>query len=91
MLVDRPNDDPIFVSLKRVRPCYEELPDIISWTGHSSVKMRRKTSQTKDSSKSEKENRKTEYKGPVTKRTRKKSLRTNFEVKEGEVERPFSL
>lgn len=33
VLVDRPNDDPLFMSLKRVRPCYEELSDT-SWTGH---------------------------------------------------------
>ena len=28
VLIDWPNDDSILVSLKRVRPCYKELPDI---------------------------------------------------------------
>ena len=63
VLVDRPTDDPIFVSLKRVRPCYEELPDI-SWTGHSNVKPRKKKSQNKDTQKLKKET--NEYKGPIT-------------------------
>ena len=31
-LIDKPDDQPIFVSLDRVRPCYVELPDV-SWSG----------------------------------------------------------
>ena len=46
VLVDKPDEDTIFVSLKRVRPCYEELPDI-SWIGHSGVKVRRARNQRK--------------------------------------------
>ena len=40
-LVDKPDDPPIFVSLGRIRPCYEEIPDV-SWSGHSPRKRRRK-------------------------------------------------
>ena len=65
VLVDKPDEDTIFVSLKRVRPCYEELPDI-SWTGHSGVKSRKRKSQSKESQKPEKENEETENRGPVT-------------------------
>ena len=64
VLVDKPDEDSIFVLLTRVRPCYDELPDI-SWTGHSGVKSRKRKSQSKESQKPEKENEETEYKGPV--------------------------
>ena len=33
-LVDNPDDPPIFISLNRVRPCYDEIPNI-SWSGHT--------------------------------------------------------
>ena len=65
VLVVKPDEDTIFVSLKRVRPCYEELPDV-SWTGHSGVKSREIKSESKESQKPEKKNEETEYKGPVT-------------------------
>ena len=39
-LVDKPEEDPIFVSLDRVRPCYGELPDV-SWSGHSRRKRKK--------------------------------------------------
>ena len=38
-LVDQPSAEPIFVSLQRVRQCYDELPDA-SWTGHSRKRAR---------------------------------------------------
>ena len=40
-LVDKPDDPPIVVSLGRIRPCYEEIPNV-SWSGHSPRKHRRK-------------------------------------------------
>lgn len=33
-LVDKPDEPSIFVSLSRVRPCYEEVSDV-SWSGHT--------------------------------------------------------
>ena len=36
-LVDQPSDNSIFVSLNRVRRCYEELPNV-SWSGKQSSK-----------------------------------------------------
>ena len=36
-LVDRPGEDPIFVSLDRVHPCHKELPDT-TWTGRRGAK-----------------------------------------------------
>ena len=41
VLVDRPREPSIFVSLDRVRPCYEELGDE-SWTGGRKRKTRKK-------------------------------------------------
>ena len=39
-LVDRPDEPSIFVALSRVRPCYDEIPDI-SWSGHTPKRKRR--------------------------------------------------
>ena len=36
-LIDEPHSDPLFVSLSRVRACYDELPDV-SWKGSSPAK-----------------------------------------------------
>ena len=40
-LVDKPDENSIFVSLSRVRPCYAELPNV-SWKGHTPRKTRNK-------------------------------------------------
>ena len=36
-LIDEPHSEPLFVSLSRVRACYDELPDV-SWKGSSPAK-----------------------------------------------------
>ena len=45
-LVDKPDEQSIFVSLDRVRPCYSELPNR-SWSGHSSRRKRKRKSSSK--------------------------------------------
>ena len=40
-LVDKPDNPPIFVSLGRAQPCYEEISDV-SWSGHSPRRRRKK-------------------------------------------------
>ena len=47
------------------------------------MKSRKRKSQSKESQKPQRENEEAEYKGPVTRSVA--SLRTNFELKEGEV------
>ena len=46
-LVDKPDDASIFVSLDRVRPRYEELPDR-SWSGYSSKRKRKRKNRPSD-------------------------------------------
>lgn len=66
MLVDQPGADIIFVSLKRVCSCYQEMPDI-SWSGHLGTSKRKKnTNKHKDNDKLSKEPRAPPYSGPST-------------------------
>ena len=67
-LADQPDADPMNVSLKRVRPCFDELPDK-SWTGHKSSKGTKKQAKVVIN---KPENPKAPYTGPVT-RSRSKS------------------
>ena len=73
-LVDDPTADPIFVSLDRVTPCYQELPDV-SWTGHTKRKAHKNSAVQKQSNQSDKSQWKVKepYNGPIT-RSRSKSM-----------------
>ena len=46
-LLNAPQDQPIFVSLSRVRPCYEEMSDEI-WAGHSNCTLERRLNHPRD-------------------------------------------
>ena len=67
-LVDQPDEDPIYVSLCRVHPCNEELPDV-SWTGRRGRKNRKKRPQIEQALSAPSA---VEYSGPIT-RSRSKS------------------
>ena len=62
-LIDRPGDATMFVSLSRVRPCYEELPDE-SWSGHT--RRRRRKCRDKPTPVETDSADKRPYTGPVT-------------------------
>ena len=64
-LVDQPNDDSIFVSLNRVRRCYDELPNV-SWSGKQSSKRRRSKAKQTDSKPTGTSPPQAEYSGPMT-------------------------
>ena len=66
-LIDEPRSDSMFVSLSRVRPCYEELPDT-SWRGSKPTKYTPKpapkdATTTTPNSRNEQQ---TSYSGPMT-------------------------
>ncbi len=46
VLIDQPRDPPIFVSLSRVRHCYEEMADV-SWSGPRRKRRRRRRTRSK--------------------------------------------
>ena len=69
-LVDKPDEQSIFVSLDRVRPCYSELPNR-SWSGHSSRRKRKRKSSSKTVVESPTSPELGPYTGPMTRsRTR---------------------
>ena len=71
-LVSRPDDQSIFVSLSRVRPCYAEMSASGSvWTGHGAKKSKRTRAKKSDLKRSPPSS--DEYKGPIT-RSRSKEL-----------------
>ena len=63
-LVDKPDDDTIFVALDRLRSCPGELKDI-SWTGHSQKRARR-SKKAQSTSASSQPDRQHPYTGPTT-------------------------
>ena len=73
-LVDQTSAESMFVSLQRVRLCYDELPDT-SWTGHS----RKQSKQNKVHPEQEKEPStvRTPYSGPTT-RSRARKIEDNL-------------
>ena len=85
VLVDKPDEDSIFVLLMRVRPCYDELPDI-SWTGHSGVKLRKRV-RVRRARNQRKRMKRQSIKDQLQDlwQESKESLRANFELKEGDV------
>ena len=58
-----PTNIEVFVSLDRIRPCYDELPDV-SWSGHS--RRRRKKGKSLSDKSSPTESPQDQYSGPVT-------------------------
>jgi len=70
-LIDEPRSDSMFVSLSRVRPCYEELPDA-SWRG-STPKRYIPKQLSKDTTPSCPSEQQQSYKGPMT---RSRTLRS---------------
>ena len=64
-LLNAPQDQPIFVSLSRVRPCYEEMSDEI-WAGHSNRTPRRLRKKVESPKRLNSVTRNWERSGPVT-------------------------
>ena len=65
VLVDKPKEPSIFVSLSRIRLCYEEMPDI-SWTGPKCKRRYQRKEKKQDATSAQPTNAPLQRSGPVT-------------------------